>query len=152
MIRISAVTVAVVLALAGAGALRADLGKAKAELRLGRRARLALENAKVQFRAASEAYKAGDWEKTTAALGEVRESVELAYAALKQTGSTPRKSGDYKNLEIETRRLLKSLGDLLLNMSPDEREQMSPIATYVRQVHDEVLESIMDAGKGKKKR
>ena len=150
MIRTCTIALAAVLALTGT--LRADLGKAKAESNLGRRAHLALENAKVQFRAASEADKAGDWEKTTAALGEVRDSVELDYAALKETGRTPRKSGDYKNLEIETRRLSRSLGDLLLNMSPDEREQMSPIEAYVRHVHDEVLESIMDSGKGKKKR
>jgi len=152
MIRSNVMTVAVGLALICAGGLRADLAKARAELRPGRRARLALDNAKAQFRTASAAYKGGDWQQTTAALGELRESVELAYEAVKQTGKTPRKSQDYKNLEIETRRLSRNLGDLLQTMSVDERERMAPLAAYIRQVHDEVLEGVLGAGKEKGKR
>jgi hypothetical protein len=78
------------LSIAGALQLRADLSRARAERNLERRARLALDNARGQLHAASDAYKSGDWEKTTAALDELRESVDLAYASLKETGKSPR--------------------------------------------------------------
>ena len=151
MMRTSVITLAAFLALVGAGTLRADLAKAKAERNLGKRSRLALENASAQFRAASQAYKTGgNWETTTAALDEVRESVDLAYAALKETGKKPRESGDYKNLELKTRALLRSLKDFLQSVGVDERDRVAPIAAFVEQVHDEVLESIMEPAKGKR--
>ncbi len=114
MIRTSVITLAAFLALVGAGTLRADLARAKAERNLGKRSRLAMDNANAQFRAASQTYKTGgNWETAAAALNEVRESVDLAYAAVKETGKQPRQSGDYKNLEIKTRALLKNLKDFL---------------------------------------
>jgi hypothetical protein len=150
MIRASVIAVAACLALVCAGTLRADLAQAQAERNLGKRSRLALENASVQFRAASQACKTGNWETATAALNELRESVGLAYAALKETGKKPRESGDYKNLEIKTRALLKSLKDLLQTLDVEERDNAAPIVAYVERVHDEVLESIMEPGKGKR--
>lgn len=151
MIRTSVIAVAACLALMGAGTLRADLAKAKAERNLGRRSRLALDNANAQFRAASQAYKdGGNWETAAAALNEVRESVELAYAAVKETGKQPRRSGEYKNLEIKTRALLKKLKDFLQTLGVDERDRVAPTVAYVERVHDEVLESIMEPGKGKR--
>ena len=134
----------------GAGSLRADLAKAKAESNLGKRSRLALDNANAQFRAASQAYKAGNWETAAAALDEVRESVDLAYAAMKETGKQPRQSGDYKNLELKTRALLRNLKDFSQTLGGDERDKVAPIVAHVEQVHDEVLESIMEPGKGKR--
>jgi vacuolar-type H+-ATPase subunit E/Vma4 len=151
MIRTGVMVAAAFLVLAGAGALRADLAKAKAERNLGKRSRLALDNANAQLRAASQAYKTGaSWERTAAALNEVRESVDLAYAALKETGKKPRQSGDYKNLELKTRALLKNFRDFLQTLGVDERDRVAPMVDHVEQVHDEVLESIMDAGKGKR--
>jgi hypothetical protein len=150
MIRTSLIVAAAFLALIGADSLRADLAKAKAESNLGKRSRLALENANAQFRAASQAYKTGDWETTAAALNEVRESVDLAYAALKETGKQPRQYGEYKTLELKTRALLRNLKDFLQTLGGDERDKVSPIVEHVEQVHDEVLESIMEPGKGKR--
>ncbi len=150
MIRTSVIAVATCLALMGAGSLRADLARAKAERNLGKRSRLALDNASAQFRAASQACKTGNWETATAALNELRESVDLAYAALKETGKKPRESGDYKNLEIKTRALLKNLKDLLQTLGVEERDNAAPIVAYVERVHDEVLESILEPGKGKR--
>jgi len=150
MIRASVIAVAACLALVCAGTLRADLAKAQAERNLGKRSRLALENASVQFRTASQACKTGNWETATAALNELRESVDLAYAALKETGKKPRESGDYKNLEIKTRALLKSLKDLLQTLGIEERDNAAPIVAHVERVHDEVLESILEPGKGKR--
>jgi hypothetical protein len=131
------------LALLGAASLRADLSKAKAEPGLERRARLALDNANTQFRAASAAYKGDDLKSTLAALQEVSDSVDLAYTSLKQTNRKPRNSGDYKNLEIKTRQLLKSLEDLRQRMAMDEREHVERVAAFIQQVHDEVLNAVM---------
>ncbi len=129
--------------LATALPLRADLSKAKAEPNLERRARLALDNAEGQFRLASSAYKAGDWQKTVAALQEIRESVDLAYVSLRQTGKSPRNSKHYKNLEVKTRSLLKRIEELRRSMSFEEREQLAPLAEYLQELHDVVLRSIM---------
>jgi hypothetical protein len=126
-----------------------DLAKAKAEPNLERRARLALDNAAAGFRSSSEAYKAGHWAKAVAAIEEMSESVDLAYASLKQTGKNPRNSGPYKNLEVNLRRLLKNLEDLRRTMAFEEREQLAALSDRLQKVHDEVLRSIMSPAKRK---
>jgi superfamily I DNA/RNA helicase len=145
------IVAAALVAFTGALELRADLSKARAEQNLEKRARLALDNAASQLRAASNAYKSGDWPKTTAALDEVRESVDLAYTSLKQTGKNPRNSRHFKNLEIKSRNILKTLGDFLRRMAFEEREQLQPLVDHIQQVHDEVLESIMSPPKRKRR-
>ncbi len=138
-----ALSAVLLLTLAGAGSLRADLSKAKAEKSPERRARLALDNAKTQFRVASATYKGGDLRGAMTLLEEVRDSVQLAYESLKETGKKPRGSNDYKNLEIKTRELLRNLEDLRQRMAVDDREYIVPVMTYIQQVHDEVLNSVM---------
>jgi hypothetical protein len=129
--------------------VRADLAKAQAEPNLQRRAHLALDNASAQMKAASEAYKTGDWDKTKAALEEMRQSVDLAYESLKAAGKTPRNSAPHKNLEIRTRELLKNFDGLRERMAFEERERVAPIFSHIQQVHDEVLEAILAPKKGK---
>ena len=151
MIRARLIATVAVLGFAGALVSRADLSKASAEPNLERRARLALDNAGGQLHAASAAYKSGDWQKTKAALAELSESVDLAYESLKQTGKNPRNSGHFKNLEIKTRGLLKSLEDFRRRMAFEEREQLQPLVDHLQKVHDEVLESVMSQPKRKRK-
>ena len=131
------------MTLLGAASLWADLSKAKAEPGLEKRARLALDNANAQFRAAAAAYKGGNLKSALVALQEVRDSVELAYTSLKQTNKKPRNSREYKNFEIKTRQLLKSLEDFRQRMAVDEREHVESVAAYIQQVHDEVLNAVM---------
>lgn len=131
------------LTLLGAASLRADLSKAKAEPGLEKRARLALDNSNTQFRAASTACKNDDMKSAVVALEEVRDSVELAYTSLKQTNKKPRNSREYKNFEIKTRQLLKSLDDLRQRIALDEREHVESVAAYIQQVHDEALNAVM---------
>ena len=140
--------VAVFVILAG-GALRADLAPARAEPNLEKRARLALDNAAARLHAASEAYGAGDWDKTRAALEEMRDSVDLAFASLQATGKAPRNSTQFKNQEIKTDVLVKRLTDLLQRMAFEDREQAAPIAARLREVHDQVLESVMTRSRRK---
>jgi hypothetical protein len=97
--------------------------------------------------AAQESYKSGDWSKTKAELDEVRESVELAYTSLKETGKDPRrKPKHFKRAEIKTRNLLRKLLDFRQTMAVEERDQLQSIQDYIQKVHDELLEGIMGTG------
>jgi uncharacterized protein (DUF1800 family) len=150
--RIAATVAVLTLALAGAGAARADLAKARAETRPVQRARLALDNANAQLDSASKSYKTGGLSAARAALDEVLASVELAKQSLDQTGRNPRSSSDYKNLEIKTRALLKKLGALVANMSFEEREELKPMLETLHKIHDETLMAIMEGQKKKEKK
>lgn len=136
-------TAAVLLSLTVATGLRADLAKAKAEANLDRRTRLAMENAVLQLRVASEADKSGDWAKAKSALGEVGESVDLAYASQKATGRNPRNARQYKDLEVRVRGLLKNLEDFRSTLDFTQREELASLVEHIRKVHDEVLLAVM---------
>ncbi len=131
------------IALATATALRADLTRAKAEPNLERRARLALDNAEAQVRLASAAGKTNDWPAAQAALKELRESVDLAYASLNQTGKTPRNSRQYKNIEVKLRGIIKNTEDYRGTLDFEQREALAPLMDHLRRLHDEVLQRIM---------
>jgi len=141
--RTIALAAAVLLLVAAPAGLWADLAKARAQPNLERRARLALENAALQLRLASQANKSGDWAKTKEALAELGESVDLAYLSLKQTGKNPRNSGQFKNLEVKTRGLLKNLEEFRRTLDFEQREELAPLVEHLRQVQDEVLLSVM---------
>ena len=147
MSRAYQVAAILITALVSAGATRADLTAARAEPKLERRARKALQNAEKLMGAAQESYKSGDWSKTKAELDEVRESVELAYTSLKETGKDPRrKPKHFKRAEIKTRNLLRKLVDFRQTMSVEERDQLQSIQDYIQKVHDELLEGILGTG------
>jgi hypothetical protein len=139
------------VAIAIAGVSRADLRAARAEKNLEKRAGFALDNAEKMLSSAGDAYRQGEWEKTRSALQELRESVELAYESLRETGRSPRRNPKhFKRAEIKTRQLLRNLEDLRLKMGVEEREQVEPVRAYVEKVHDLFLEGIMGTGKWKK--
>jgi hypothetical protein len=143
MSRRSTIAAAVLLLIAAPAGLWADLTNARAQPNLERRARLALDNAALQLRLASQADKSGDWAKTKEALAELGESVDLAYLSLKQTGKNPRNSGQFKNLEIKVRGLVKNLEEFRRTLDFEQREELTPLVKHLRQVHDEVLQSVM---------
>src|SRR5579863_3884445 len=135
---------------AGAPAAAADLAKAKAEPNLERRSKLALENATAELQAAREAYRNGESEKVAADVAEIGESVDLAYAALKQTNKDPRRSPKwFKSAEISTRDLLRKLDTFQQDMSFNERAEVDPVKTKVQQVHDDLLVGLMEGKKHK---
>jgi len=138
--------VSAALLLAGlvwAAPARADLTRAKAEPNLTRRARIAMENADLQIRAASAADKRGEWSAADKALAEIRESVDLAYESLKQGVRNPRNSSHYKNLEVRLRGLIKRLEEFRNTLDFEAREQLGPLVEHLRRIHDEVLQSVM---------
>jgi hypothetical protein len=151
VIRIAAVAAVLTLALAGAGAARADLAKVRAESRPIQRARMAMDNANDQLARASKSYKLDGFAAARVALDEVLESVELAKQSLDRTGRNPRNSNDYKNLELKTRALLKKLGALVESMAFQEREELKPMLDAIQKIHDDTLMAIMEGRKKGKK-
>jgi hypothetical protein len=128
-----------------APALRADLKAALAEKDLEKRSKLALDNAQAALQAARSAYEQGDMGKTKAAVGEVQESVELAYKSLDDTHKNPRKSPRwFKNAELATRDLLRRLDTFDRDMSYDDRPILKPLKERVQQVHDDLLLGLME--------
>ena len=129
-------------------AAQADLKAALAERDLGKRSKLALDNAAEALKAARAALQAGENEKIAAAVAEMKESVDLAYDSLKSTGKDPRKSPKwFKHAEIATRDLLKKLDTLQQDMNFQDRSVLSELKTRVQQVHDELLVGLMEGNK-----
>jgi hypothetical protein len=136
---------ALVVGLAFAAALPADMKEVLAEPNLERRSKLALDNAETAYQAARSAYGEGDESRSKAALHEVQESVEVAYASLEGTGKDPRKSPKwFKKAEMETRDLLRRLDSFQQAMGFEDRASVDPVKAKVQQVHDELLMGLME--------
>ncbi len=135
-----------------AGLMPAELNSVRAEPNLEKRAAKAMEHAGSVLEKADKAHESGDWPQALAALQETRESVELAFTSLKQTGKNPRRSPKhFKRAEISTRKLLKELEDLRLRLGIEEREQIESVRKYIQDVHDDLIEGIMGTGEWKPK-
>jgi hypothetical protein len=127
----------------------ADLKIALAEHDLGRRSKLALDNAEVALKEAREAYQKGDDTALVAAALEIEESVSLAWDSLESTGKNPRKSPRwFKQAEIETRNLMKKLDTLQHDIGFEDRPVLDKAKARLQQVHDDLLKGVME-GKGK---
>lgn len=132
----------------GAALAEADLEAVRAEKRLERRARLALQNADRMITAAREAYQSGDATAVRSALEEVAASVELCYQSLKETGKDPRRNfRHYKHAEITTRQLLRRLDGFRDEMSYLDRELIEPVIERVERVNKDLLHDIMGGRK-----
>jgi hypothetical protein len=137
------------LGCAWAGCLRADLKPALAESNLGKRSKLALDNAAAALKAAREAYATGDNQTVAAAVDEILQSVDLAYDSLMKTGKNPRNSPRwFKAAEISTRDLSKKLETFQRDMDFADRPLLDKVKARVQQVHDELLLGLME---GKRK-
>jgi hypothetical protein len=145
---LGALAVLAVLA-ASPSVLRADLKIAMAETDLGKRSKLALDNAEAALKATREAYNKGENDKVAAGANEILESVNLASESLKATGKNPRKSPKwFKQAEIATRDLLKRIDTLQHDMNFGERDVLDKCRARTLEVHDELLLGLME-GKGK---
>jgi hypothetical protein len=132
-----------------AAAAEVNLKTALAERDLGKRSKLALDNASRALKDARGAFEKGDNEKLSAEIAEVQESVDLAYDSLKSTGKDPRKSPKwFKHAEIETRDLLKKVDTLQQDLNFQDRPMLDKLKARVQQVHDDLLLGLME---GKKK-
>jgi hypothetical protein len=133
------------LLLAPAGVVRADLKQAMAEHDLGRRSKLALDNAEAALKAARAAYDRGDGDQAAAAVAEIRESVDVAKESLDKTGKNPRSSPRwFKQAEIQTRDLLKRLDTFQHDMSFSDRPMLDKVKARIQEVHDSLLLGLME--------
>jgi len=131
------------------GLLHADLKAALAERDLGKRSKLALDNAEAALKAAREAYQKGEDEALRDAAREIEESASLAWDSLESTGKNPRKSPRwFKAAEIQTRNLLKKLDTLQHDLGFEDRPVLDKAKARVQKVHDDLLTGLME---GKKK-
>jgi hypothetical protein len=131
-----------------AGLLHADLKAALAEHDLGKRSKLALDNAGAALKGAREAYQKGDNPGVAAAAQELLESVELSWDSLESTGKNPRKSPRwFKQAEIETRNLLKKLDSLQHDMGFEDRPVLDKAKARLQKVHDDLLTGLMEGKK-----
>ena len=133
----------------GVSLLHADLKAALAEHDLGRRSKLALDNAGAALKAAREAYQQGDSKALAVSAKEIQESVDLAWDSLESTGKNPRKNPRwFKQAEIETRNLLKKLETLQHDMGFEDRPVLDKAKARLQKVHDDLLTGLME-GKAK---
>jgi hypothetical protein len=127
----------------------AGLKAALAEPNLEKRSKLALDNAEAAYQALRAAYEKGESAQVPAAAKEVQESVDLAYASLRETGKDARKSPKYfKRAEIGTRDLLRRMEDFQQQMSFEDRPLLDPVKADIQHVHDRLLLELME---GKRK-
>jgi hypothetical protein len=143
------VAAAVITVLAVAPEAWADLKAALAEPNLEKRSGLALDNASTSLSGAREAYNKGDATAVKERLKECRDSVDLAYQSLLDTHKDPRRSPKwFKRAEMETRELVRRLQSLSADMSFGDRPDVDAVQSRVQEVHDNLLQGIME---GKKK-
>jgi hypothetical protein len=136
---------AAALALLAGGTLHADLKAAMAENDLGKRSKLALDNAAAALKAAREAYNKGESAQVSAAAKEILDSVNLANDSLKATGKNPRKSPKwFKAAELSTRDLAKRIETLQHDMPFEERNVLDQARTRTLEIHDELLMGLME--------
>lgn len=124
-----------------------DLGSIRTEPNLERRSELALDYANAALDQARDSYSIGDLTKTQASLDEVRESVDLAYQSLEETGKDPRRSSKFKRAELKTRELLRRLEGLKQTVNFEDRALVEKVRDRVAEIHDSLLKGIMSKKK-----
>jgi hypothetical protein len=125
-----------------------DLTTVQSEPNLERRSERALDNANLALDAARDDYNSGNYDKSQNELQEVRDSVELAYQSLSDTGKDPRKDPKFfKRAELRMRELLRRLEGVGQGMSQVDRGTLDKVRERISEVHDNLLNGIMSKRK-----
>jgi hypothetical protein len=121
-----------------------DLAAIKLEPNLERRSERALDNASAAMDLARDASTAGDTEKLKAAVTELRDSVDLAYQSLVDSGKSARRNPKFfKKAELKTRELMRRLQGLSQAVDADDRVFVESVHDRVSKVHDDLIQDIM---------
>ena len=121
-----------------------DLAAIKLEPNLERRSERAMDNAAAAMDTARDASGAGEPEKARAALKELRESVDLAYQSLVDSGKSARRNPKFfKRAELKTRELMRRLEGLAQAIDSDDRPFVENVRDRVSKVHDDLIHDIM---------
>jgi hypothetical protein len=119
-----------------------DLASIKLEPNLERRSELALGNASAAMDVARDA--AGDETKLKPVLQEIRDSVDLAYQSLVDSGKSARRNPKFfKKAELKTRELMRRLEGLAQAVDADDRVLVESVRERVSKVHDDLIQDIM---------
>jgi|SRR5271155_5481652 len=119
-----------------------DLASIKLEPNPERRSDLALGNAAAAMDAARDA--AADEAKLKPALQELRDSVDLAYQSLVDSGKSARRNPKFfKKAELKTRELMRRLDGLAQAVDVDDRVFVQSVRERVSNVHDDLIQNIM---------
>ena len=125
-----------------------SLDQIRADPNLEHRAHSAIEYAGAAERSAEAAYSKGDMAGVEAELKNMAVAIELAGAALRETGrSAMRHPGPYKFGELKTQEMLVRLRDLDHRMEPDERPMLEGYRAKVQEIHDAWFDGIMSKKK-----
>jgi hypothetical protein len=121
-----------------------DLAAIKLEPNLERRSERALDNASTAMDAARDDAAAGDLAKVKADLDELRDSVDLAYQSLVDSGKSARRNPKFfKKAELKTRELMRRLEGLAQAVDADDRPAVETVRERVSKVHDDLIHDIM---------
>jgi hypothetical protein len=121
-----------------------DLSAIKTEPNLERRSDRAIDNASAAMDVARDAASAGDEAKAKSALEEVRDSVDLSYQSLLDSGKSARRNPKFfKRAELKTRELMRRLEGLAQAVDSDDRAFVESVRERVSKVHDDLIKDIM---------
>jgi hypothetical protein len=123
--------------------LALDLTTIRSEPNLEKRSDLAMDYANTALDSARDAINAGDDAKALAALAEVRESVELCWHSLTDTGKYARNNKFFKRAEVRTRELLRRLDGLRDIATVEDQPAIEKVRARVAEIHDELIQGIM---------
>lgn len=121
-----------------------DLTSIRLEPNLERRSERAIDNASSAMDLARDAAGAGEADKAKSALEELRDSVDLAYQSLVDSGKSARRSPKFfKRAELKTRELMRRLDGLAQAVDSEERIFVESVRDKVSKVHDDLIKDIM---------
>jgi hypothetical protein len=121
-----------------------DLAAIKLEPNLERRSERAIDNASAAMDSAREALGLADPGKIKATLEELRDSVDLAYQSLVDSGKSARRSPKFfKKAELKTRELMRRLEGMAQAADSDDRPFIESVRDRVSKVHDDLIQDIM---------
>jgi len=119
-----------------------DLAAIRLEPNLERRSERALENASAAMDSARDG--SGDEAKLKAGLEELRDSVDLAYQSLVESGKSARRNPKFfKRAELKTRELMRRLEGLAQAVDSEDRILVESVRERVSKVHDDLIQDIM---------
>jgi uncharacterized protein YfcZ (UPF0381/DUF406 family) len=119
-----------------------DLASIKQEPNLERRSERALDNASSAMDLARDA--SSDEAKLKPALEELRDSVDLCYQSLVDSGKSARRNPKFfKKAELKTRELMRRLEGLAQAVDSEDRAFVETVRERVAKVHDDLIQEIM---------
>jgi len=122
----------------------ADLQTVLSEPNLEKRSEKALSNADAMVSEARKAYKADDMKTFQANLKEVRESIELSYKSLQESGKAARRNPKYfKKADLKLREIAKKLDNLEKDVVMDERAEVTSLKKRVDELNEQIVLDIM---------